>query len=277
MDKLKNFQVIWEQEDQIAHVILNNPKKMNSMDHSFFQELIQIFQYLEKSQTLRCVIVRANGKHFTAGLDLKAAASLLISSNEDDSTAKQSAQLYPLIHEWQKAFQLIHTCKVPVISCIQGNCIGGGCDLILASDIRLATKDAQFSIRETKIAIVADLGTLQRIVKLTGNIGFAKEMAYTGNDYSASQWLQHGLLNATFDTQEELLAKAQQMAKQICSNSPLVVMGTKKVLHYSMEHSITEGLEYVSLWNSAFLKSEDLTEAIQGFMTKQTPHFKNRL
>ena len=103
------------------------------------------------------------------------------------------------------------------------------------------------------------------------------EMALTGDDFTSEEVSKFGLINKIFDTKEDLLSEGRRLAANISSNSPLVVQATKHVLDYSYEHTIEEGLEYVALWNSAFLRSEDLNEAIMSFMQKKKPKFKNRL
>jgi len=126
------------------------------------------------------------------------------------------------------------------------------------------------------MAIVADLGTLQRISRIVGT-GIARELAFTSNPINAQRALSCGLVNNVFPDKEKLLEGARQMAQTIASNSPLVVQGTKQVLNYSEDHSIADSLEYVALWNTGFLQSDDLTEAATSFFTKSTPKFRNRL
>ena len=156
-----------------------------------------------------------------------------------------------------------------------GHCIGGGVDLTTACDIRLCTKDATFAIHETKIAIVADVGTLQRITGIVGK-GMAREMAYTGKRLTADRALRCGFVNEVYEDKEQLLEGAREMAAEIAANSPLAVQGTKAVLQYSEEHTTQEGLEYVAQWNTSFLQSEDLKEAINAFMEKRKPEFHGR-
>lgn len=181
-----------------------------------------------------------------------------------------------MVLEWQNAFTAIAKNKKPVIAAIHGNCIGGGVDLVTSCDIRLCTKDAKFSVKETKLSIVADLGTIQRLTRIVGK-GATNELVLTGDDIPSKRALEMGLVNRVFENQEELLQEARKMAKSIASNSPLVVQASKKMIAYSEEHSIEDGLNYVALWNSAFLKSDDLQEAFMAFMQKRQPKFKNRL
>jgi len=140
----------------------------------------------------------------------------------------------------------------------------------------VCTKDATFSIKETQIAIVADIGTLQRISKLTSR-GFAREVAFTGEPFSADRALAFGFVNKVSPTKEEMLKDARLLAEKIAANSLLVVQGVKVALNYADEHSTEDSLNQIALWNSAFLMSDDLTEAVTSFLMKKKPVFKSKL
>eukprot|EP01113_Clastostelium_recurvatum_P043740 TRINITY_DN7285_c0_g1_i2.p1 TRINITY_DN7285_c0_g1~~TRINITY_DN7285_c0_g1_i2.p1 ORF type:complete len:246 (+),score=50.14 TRINITY_DN7285_c0_g1_i2:156-893(+) len=245
------------------------------MTPSFFDEIFKIFDDLDVDSDVKVVIIWAEGKVFTAGLDLKEAAGLLSGSSTSDPV-EANVSLYKHIKSLQNAFDRIHTCKKPVIAAIHGNCVGGGVDLVTACDIRMCTQDAKFSVKETKLAIVADLGTLQRLPRLIGR-GAAREMCFTGADYPSDWALRHHLVNEVFPDKDALLKAARSLALSIASNSPLVVQGTKVVLNYSDEHNLKDGLEHIALFNSAFLRSDDLQEAVMSFMEKRPPIFKSRL
>jgi enoyl-CoA hydratase len=147
--------------------------------------------------------------------------------------------------------------------------------LITACDIRLASREATFSLRETKIAIVADLGSLQRLPRIVGQ-GHAREMAFTGKDITAERARTIGLVNDVYDDKEALFAGATRLAKEIAANPPLAVRGAKAMLDYGEGKTVADGLEYVAVWNSAFLASEDLGEAMASFMEKRPPAFKGK-
>eukprot|EP00026_Physarum_polycephalum_P013390 Phypoly_transcript_13785.p1 GENE.Phypoly_transcript_13785~~Phypoly_transcript_13785.p1 ORF type:complete len:215 (+),score=27.04 Phypoly_transcript_13785:390-1034(+) len=213
---------------------------------------------------------------FTAGLDLMEASSIFSPPEETASRAAQSLHLYQHVKSLQGNLDQIRTCKKPVIAAVHGACIGGGVDLVTACDIRLCSADATFCVKETKIAMVADLGTLQRLPKLIGR-GLAREMCFTGENVNAQKALRYHLVNEVFDDQKKLLEGARELAKKIAANSPLAVQGTKVVLNYAEEHSIQDGLEQIALYNSAFLLSDDLQEAVMSFMEKRKPVFKSNL
>lgn len=274
----KRIRVV-KQENHVAEVILCCPQRLNSMDLLFFSELEQAFVQLSNDNNVHAVVLWSEGKAFTSGLDLKSAMSILLSSSNDESSASpaiQNLELLKKIQAMQAPFSAIAKCKKPVITAIQGPCIGGGIDMVSACDVRLGTRDSTYSIRETKLAIVADLGTLQRIQRVVGK-GFAREMAFTGSDYDAKTLYQHGFLNHVYESHEECLKAARTMAANIASNSPLVVQGTKYMLNYAEEHTTDDGLMHVALWNSALIKSEDLTEAVMSYMEKRKPKFINKL
>src|SRR5664280_2440299 len=129
----------------------------------------------------------------------------------------------------QASVSSVAECGLPVIAAIHGYCIGGGVDLVAACDIRLASADAIFSVRETKVAIVADVGSLQRLPHIIGK-GHLAELAYTGKDITAARAESIGLVNQVSDNSDAVLAAAREMAAEIAANSPLAVQGTKAVL-----------------------------------------------
>lgn len=145
-----------------------------------------------------------------------------------------------------------------------------------AADIRLASKDASFTIAETKLAIVADLGTLQRITRIVGR-GHARELAFTASEISAERAAAINLVNHVYEDKEKLLLAARKMASEIADFSPLVVQGSKKMLNFSEDHTEDESLDHVALWNTSFLKSSDLSEAIKAFMERRKPVFTCKL
>ncbi len=275
---MSEFTVLrFETSGHVAEIVLDRPEKLNAMAPVFFDEIRAAFEQADRDDQIRAVILRAEGKHFTAGLDLMAASADVLRPDPDAVTSPVTAnsRLYRLIRDWQQSISAAERCRKPVIAAVHGHCIGGGVDLTTACDIRLCTADATFSIQETKIAIVADIGTLQRISAIVGK-GMAREMAFTGKRIAADRALSCGLVNEVHSDQDSLLAGARAMAREIAANSPLAVQGTKRVLQYSEEHSIEDGLEFVAQWNSSFLHSQDLVEAMTAYMEKRDPEFKGR-
>ncbi len=169
----------------------------------------------------------------------------------------------------------IEKCRKPVIAAIQGHCIGGGVDLTSACDIRIATKDAIFSIRETRIGIIADIGTLQRVPYIIGQ-GWFRELALTGRDWSAEEALKMGYITRLCENSNALFEEARKLAEEIANLAPLAVQGIKDVVNYSRDHGVHQGLEYVAQKNAALIPNEDMIEAVSAFLEKRKPRFKGR-
>ena len=257
--------------DAVGTVTLDRPAARNAMNAAFFDELPAAMNQLANDDRVRVVVIRGAGPAFTAGLDLKEMAPEVMRGG-DGSPVEQRRELYALIQHMQAAFEAIAGCLKPVIATIHGPCIGGGVDLITACDIRLATADATFSVRETKLAMVADLGTLQRIQQIVPQ-GHVAELVYTGKDIDADRAAVIGLVNRVVDDADALQTAAGEMAATIAANSPLAVQGAKHVLRKSRTQSVHDGLDYVALWNAAFLQSDDLHEAMQAFQERRRPTF----
>jgi enoyl-CoA hydratase len=258
------------QEEHVAWLTLNRPEKRNVMGTAFYKELFEHLDNFDQDPTVRVVVIKAEGKSFTAGTDLHEAASLLSGEAADQREATRMKIL-----ALQESLTKIEKCRKPVIAAVHSHCIGGGVDLISACDIRLAAKDAVFSIRETRMGIIADLGALQRLPHIIGH-GWFRELALTGRDFTAAEALQMGLVTRVCEDRKALYAEAKSLASQIAECPPLTVQGTKDVILHSRDHGIDSGLNYVAQKNTAALPSEDVVEAMTAFMEKRKPVFKGR-
>ena len=138
-----------------------------------------------------------------------------------------------------------------------------------------STKDAEFSIRESKLGLVADVGALQRMPKIVSK-GLLRELAYTGKFFDAEYAKQIGFVNNVFDTYEDLLNGAMELAREIASNSPLVIEGVKMILDKGEELTTDQSLDLVRMWSTSFLVSEDLQEGIYALMENREPKFKGK-
>jgi enoyl-CoA hydratase len=174
----------------------------------------------------------------------------------------------------QDSFSVIDRCRVPVIAVVQGGCIGGGVDLVTACDMRIATENAFFTIQEVNIAIVADVGTLQRIPYLLPQ-GLVRELAYTGRRFPAAEARGHGFVNSVEEDHGAAIAAAMAMAQAIAAKSPLVVAGLKHVLNAGRGQTIEQGLDYVALWNAGMLQGGDVGTAIRAQMAKDVAVFED--
>jgi enoyl-CoA hydratase len=172
----------------------------------------------------------------------------------------------------QDAITAVADCRTPTIAAIHGWCIGGGVDLISAVDIRYASADAKFSVREVKLSIVADVGSLARLPYILSD-GHLRELALTGKDIDAARAERIGLVNEVLPDADAALAAAHACAAEIAANSPLVTRGIKDVLDEQRTDDVAASLRYVAAWNSAFLPSKDLKEGIAAMFEKRAAHF----
>ncbi|KAJ9443605.1 delta(3,5)-Delta(2,4)-dienoyl-CoA isomerase [Diplonema papillatum] len=256
-------------EDHVAHVEINRPKKLNAMNPAFWQEMRECFRSLSVDNDVRAVVISARGRLFTSGLDLK---EMMLSFDASD-IARKAARLLPHIASLQQSFSAIEECRVPVIAAIHSGCIGGGVDLITACDVRYASSDAWFAIKEVDIGLAADVGTLQRLPKVVGNHSLVREWCYTGRRFDAQEALNAGLVSRLFDSREEVIAGALTLAKTLAAKSPVAILGTKHNLNYSRDHTVADGLEHIAVWNSAMLQTKDLMQAAQASFAKKPAKF----
>jgi enoyl-CoA hydratase len=248
---------------------LARPQKHNALSADMWEEIPQALAELTADEEVRAIVVAGRGPSFTVGIDIDMLASLQF---QGDSQAEKNMALYRKIRDLQGTMSSFAECAKPVIAAVHGYCLGAGVDLITACDIRLASRDAVFSVRETKLALVADVGTLQRLPSIVGP-GHAAELAYTGGDIDADQAERIGLINRVQPDSDALLEAAQRLGESIASNSPLAVQGTKAVLGAGAELSTDRALDHVALWHTAFLHSNDLNEALTSFTERRPPRF----
>jgi enoyl-CoA hydratase len=250
------------------------------MGNALWNDLPVIVKSLSEDQRVRVVVLAARGPHFSVGLDLKELGGVLSGPTGDagaqaPSMAARASASRSTILRLQAAITAVADCPKPVVAAVHGYCIGGGVDLIAACDIRLASVDAVFSVREAKVAIVADLGSLQRLPRIIG-AGHVAELAFTGKDIDAARAREIGLVNDVLPDAESTLEAARALAAEIAANSPVAVQGTKAVLAANDGHTVSEGLAYVATWNAGMLASDDLVEAMTAFVEKRPPDFTGR-
>jgi enoyl-CoA hydratase len=262
-----------DRDGHVATLWLDSPERRNAMGPALWADLPRMMEEVSDDDDVRAVVIAAKGPAFTVGLDLKTMGSAVAGDGGGGgSEAARRKTALRGIKRLQASITAVADCPKPVIAAVHGYCIGGGIDLICACDIRLASTDAIFSVRETKIAIVADLGTLQRLPGVVTK-GHVAELAYTGKDIGAERAAEIGLVNQVLPDADACHKAAHEMAAEIASNSPLAVQGTKAVLKASEGRTVEEGLDYVGVWNAAFLASDDLAEAFSAFLEKRPPKF----
>jgi len=260
-----------EIQKNVAVIYLNRPEKRNAMDWSFWRDLPFVIEEINANPSVHAFLIAARGKSFSTGLDLDnffGEFKHIVQGELADGREK----LYELVLLMQKGINAVYESKKPSIALVQKHCIGGGLDLISACDIRYASSDASFSLREAKVAIVADMGSLQRLPAIIGQ-GNTRELALTGKDISATEALRMGLVTKVFSSESELLAEGLKVAHEIAENPTIVIRGVKQVLNYGYGKSIEDGLNYVAVWNAGMLDSRDFRSAIEGFNERKQPLF----
>jgi enoyl-CoA hydratase len=257
----------------VAEVRLNRPEQRNAMNPAFWREIRQVFEDLDRDETVRVAVITSTGPHFSAGLDLKSFGSLMEPGSSGEEGRRRHA-LRRTIMDLQDCFTAIEKCRVPVLAAIQGGCIGGGVDLTTACDMRYCTEDAWFVIKEIDIGMTADVGTLQRLPKLIAD-GLVRELAYTGRKLEAAEARACGLVNSVHADHDSLNAAVMELAQTIAAKSPLAITGTKEMINYAREHTVADGLNHIATWNSGMLVSADLPEAMGAAQEKRQPVFKD--
>ncbi|MEZ0364968.1 crotonase/enoyl-CoA hydratase family protein [Mycobacterium sp. pUA109] len=261
-----------EAKDHVAQVTLIGPGKGNAMGPAFWSELPDVFAALDADPEVRAIVLTGSGKNFSYGLDLPAMGGSLSGVLTEGAAAKPRAEFHRMVLRMQQAISAVADARTPTVAAVQGWCIGGGVDLISAADIRYASADAKFSVREVKLAMVADVGSLARLPLILTD-GHLRELALTGKDIDAARAEKIGLVNDVYDDAEACLAAAHATAAEIAANPPLTVHGIKDVLDQQRIERVSASLRYVAAWNSAFLPSKDLMEGISATMAKRKPEF----
>jgi enoyl-CoA hydratase len=264
---LSFFEIERFPEQKYAILWLNRADKKNAMNWAFWGNLGHAVDVLERDAEIKTVIVAGKGEHFSIGMDFKD-FFVTFGPNFQEQNSDNREATHRMVLHMQEGFNKMANGNKVYLAAVQGWCIGGGLDLISACDIRLASADAKISLREVKVAIVADMGSINRLPALIGHANTAL-MAYTGRDFAAEECQKMGLISQVCSTQEELLESAKSLAAEIAENSGITLRGIKQNLRYMRDHGPEDGLRFVAAWNAAFLDSPDLRETIISFLEKR--------
>lgn len=247
-------------EGPIAYVVLNNPEKYNAMSGGLLDGIHAAAAQLAVSREVRCVIVHGGeSKAFCAGADLK------------ERRGMDDAAVFATVHKLREAVNAFERLPMPVIAAIHGSCFGGGLELALACDIRIASADAQLGLTEVAVGVFPAAGGTQRLFRVVG-VGKAKEMIFTAARLSAAEAERIGLVNRVVD-REQLLAEATAMAGRIAEMAPLAVRAAKRSINAGQE--LGDGLitEW-ELYASTIIPSRDRHEGLAAFSEKRKPDFR---
>ncbi len=256
-------------EAGVGRIELNQPEEYNRMPLAFWRELPLALQELDGRGDVRALILASTGKHFSAGMDLSVFSS---SARRDLDRGRAGEAARRHIDRMQGVFTGFETARMPILAAVQGGCVGGGVDLVAACDARYCTADAFFCIQEINIGMAADVGTLQRLPGLIPD-GLMRELAYTGRRMYAEEALSCGLVNAVYDTQEQMHKAVGAIAAEIASKSPLAVTSTKHLLNYARDHDVQDALAYQQLWMGAVTQGGEMAEYFKAKADGRDPEY----
>ena len=254
--------IVYERYGGRASIFLNRPEKRNALSAAMISELSELLRVLAGDSELRVIIFSAKGDSFCAGTDI----TELGSAKADEAMA--------ISRRGQHLCDQIEGFPIPVIAAINGAAVGGGCELALASHIRLASAAASFSLPEVRLGLIPGYGGTQRLAREVG-VGRAVELMLTGKMINATEALELGLVNRVMGG-EDLLKVAYQMANVIESLSPLSIRAALKAVIEGANLSLSDGLELETGLFASLFETEDFREGTTAFLEKRAPRFKGK-
>ncbi|KAL4796298.1 ClpP/crotonase-like domain-containing protein [Aspergillus venezuelensis] len=273
----KHFNLTFPQE-YVAHIEINRPNQLNAFFEAMWLELASLITKLSVDPSVRSIVISGAGdKAFTAGLDVKAASQGLLSDSsttKDSDPARKAAHLRREIGTFQECITTLEKCEKPVIVVMHGFSFGLAIDLSSAADVRFCTRDVKFAVKEVDIGLAADVGTLSRLPKIVGNFGWVKDVALTARVFGAEEAMRVGFVSRIFESKNEGVKGAIELAILMASKSPVAVQGTKELLNWSRDHTVQDGLRYTTIWNSAALQTNDVQSALLSGIQKRKPTFE---
>ncbi|MHC1585467.1 MAG: enoyl-CoA hydratase/isomerase family protein [Candidatus Syntropharchaeia archaeon] len=257
--------IILEKKDGFAKITLNRPETLNALDLKTFEELREAIEEIRKDEEVRAVLITGSGRAFCSGVDL---------TFIDEVTKLTPKEFREKLRELQNVFNSLEELEKPVIAAINGFALGGGCDLALACDIRIAAKDARIGEQYVKVGLIPDLGGTQRLPRIVG-VGKAKELIFTGKMIDAEEAEKIGLVNEVVPP-DELESHAEELAKTL-AKGPSIAIGLAKIaINKGLGTDLRSGLEYEVYGQSICLQTEDQKEGVSAFLEKREPVFKGK-
>ena len=255
--------ILFEIREPLAILTLNRPKVLNALNQATFSELETAFSELTASESVRAILLTGAGeKAFAAGADIQELAAL--SASEGQRLAARG----------QRIFDLVENCGKPVIACINGFALGGGCELAMACTIRVASETAKLGQPEVKLGLLPGYGGSQRLPRLIGK-GAALKLLLTGEMISAAEAFRLGLVDEVV-APGELLQRGEQLALAIAANAPLAVRQTIAAVHAGFDLPLRQALDLEAALFGVCCGTEDKAEGTRAFLEKRLPVWKGR-
>ncbi len=258
--------ITFEMKEKFGVLTLNRPTKLNALNVDMLLEMKELLSDLKNDENfdiLGLILTGSGEKAFIAGADI---------AEMSDMSASDG---YSFGNLGQQVTVLFETLQVPVIACVNGFALGGGCEMAMCCDFIYATDNAVFGQPEVKLGLIPGFGGTQRLAKLVGRNN-AKEIIFSGRNVKADEALRMGLVVRTFATKEEMVNEAMKTLKTIAGNSPNAVSIAKKVMNDGIDLTTTEGLQLEKRQFSAIFTSEDMREGTRAFIEKRAPVFKGK-
>lgn len=262
-----------EKQGRVGIIWLDRESKYNALSTELWSAIPHGLAALCEDTEIGAIVLAGRGKHFCAGIDLAEDGLSQLKKAKARSKAEANIQQLSNTQKFQRAISSLAECELPVIGVVQGFCLGAGVDLITACDIRIASACSVFSVRETRLGLVADVGTLQRLPKIL-SAGHVAELAYTGKDIKADRAEKIGLVNDVYESAEASMAAGMALAQEIAGNSPMAVRGTKFILRQSENLTDEQSLMVNGMYTMmTSLESNDLQEGIMAFAERRPAKF----
>ncbi|KAH7098313.1 ClpP/crotonase [Auriculariales sp. MPI-PUGE-AT-0066] len=257
----------------VLHLELNRTP-VNAFNPEFWREYGNALDRISVDADVRVVVVSsALPKLFSAGIDLY--ALMTMPGADAGDTARRAILIRQFVLDFQHSISAAERCPYPVIAAVHGQVIGLGLDIIAACDVRLASEDSSFCVKETAVGFPADIGTLARVPKLTGNASLLHELALTARPFGSSEALSLGLISRSVPgSRSDVVKVALEVAAEIAQHSPLATLGTKRFLANARERTVPEALEYQATWNMAAVQAPDLEQTARAIMKKEKVQYK---
>jgi enoyl-CoA hydratase len=251
--------IIVETKDKVGIIKMNRPDALNALNTETLQELSKAISDLNESDQVRVLVITGEGKAFVAGADIA----------EMKDMSRDEAQAFS--QKGQKVFDLIAKTEKPVIAAVNGFALGGGCELALACDIRVASDKAKFGQPEVNLGVIPGFAGTQRLSRLVG-VAKAKELIFTGDMIDAQTAHSIGLVNQVVPA-DQLMTVCMDLANKIASKGPVAVKFSKKVIDQGIQGNLDDGSALESNWFAECFASGEAKEGMTAFLEKRKPNW----
>ena len=259
-----------DRDGEIATIVLTNPDKLNAWSWESARQISALADEIRFDDSIRCVIMRAEGRAFCAGVDLGMPEDRITGRTPAEKT-RNYYEKFRWVHERFKVFAHL---PQPVLVAVNGYCLGAGLEVAMMGDIRIAADDAKFALPEPKVGVSIDAGGDLRLSHEIG-AGMTKLLAFTGRRIDAQTALRIGIVQEVVP-KDELLAHVRALAEEICGNAPLAVQGIKRTINYRAEHGLQEAMQFEASSAAVLFTSDDMTLGYKAMAAKEDADFEGK-